>query len=129
MQARGVMSILRIRESQMRALRDTTTVFQVEGGLVKLFPEQCQQMSSSVRYQLAESSIDHARAFGFDPEHYLGFAALRLTFGEYFWEEEEYAWARDILQDPWLWTPAQRMHELRQASVRYLAALAEEEPR
>ena len=122
------MSILRIRETQMRALRETSTVFQVEGGLVRLFPSQCRELSSATLYELAESSIEHARAFGFDPEHYLGFAALRLVFGEHFWEEEEYAWARGILLDPWLWTPAQRMHELRQASVHYLAALAEKEP-
>lgn len=122
------MSILRIRETQMRALRETSIVFQVEGGLVRLFPSQCRELSSATLYELAESSIEHARAFGLDPEHYLGFASLRLVFGETFWDDEEYGWARRILEDPWLWTPAQRMHELRHASVGHLASLAEKEP-
>ncbi len=122
------MSILRIREAQMRALRETTTVFQVEGGLVRLFPVQCREMSSATRYEFAESSIEKASGFGFEPDQYLGFAALLLVFGESFWEEEEYSWARNILADPWLWTPDQRLHELREASVRHLASLAEEEP-
>lgn len=122
------MAILQIRESQLRALRETTTVFQVEGELARLFPSQSREMGPATLYALVESSIQHARAWGFEPKHYLGFAALELVFGTAFWEREEYGWARNILEDPWLWTPAQKMHELREASVRYLAALAEAEP-
>ena len=71
--------------------------------------------------------MERAREMGFDPPQYLGFAALQLTFGGGFWEQPEYAWANAILNDKWLWTPAHRMHELRQASVRYLASLAGKE--
>lgn len=122
------MAILQIREAQMRALRQPSMLFRVEGELRRLFPAQCREMSSSTLYQLAEYSIDQAKALGFDPEQYVGFASLILVFGPDFWEQPEYEWAKRILDDRWLWTPAHRMQELREASVRHLAALAENTP-
>lgn len=121
------MSILQIRDAQMRAMREVTTLHSVEGGLQKLFPEQCEALGPRVVQEVAEHSIDKARAFGFEPAHYLGFAALQMVFGESFWQQEEHAWAKAILEDRFLWTSAHRMQELRQASVRYLARLAEQE--
>ncbi len=111
----------------MRALRETNLIFRIEGGLQRLFPDQCRAMSSADLYRLADSTLDSARRLGFDPPQYLGLAALQLTFGLEFWAQEEYAWAREILDDKWLWTPAHRLHELRRASVYYLASLAEKQ--
>ncbi|MBS1831334.1 MAG: hypothetical protein JST65_01395 [Acidobacteria bacterium] len=121
------MSILQIRDAQMRAMREVTTLHALEGGLQKLFSEQCEALGPRVLQEIAEDSIVKACAFGFEPAHYLGFAALQMVFGQSFWEQEEHAWAKSILEDPFLWTSAHRMQELRQASVKYLASLAEQE--
>lgn len=120
--------MLQIRETQMRALREISVIHSIEGGLQRLFPEECQDLGAIGLQRLAEDSIDQARALGFDPPQYLGFAALQMVFGEGFWEQEEYAWAKEILEDRFLWTSAHRMQELRQASIFYLAKVAEQEP-
>ncbi len=122
------MAVLHIRETQMRALREITTIYSVEGGLRRHFPDQCQDLGPARLQRFVENSIDTARVLGFDPEQYLAFASLQMVFGERFWEEEEHRWAKEILEDRFLWTPKHRMHELRQAAIFYLAKVAEQEP-
>ena len=121
------MAIMQIRDAQLRAMREITTLHSVEGGLVKLFPEECQAMGPRAVQELAEHSIENARAFGFEPQHYLGFASLQLVFGPEFWEHPEHEWARAVLLDEFLWTSAHKMQALREASTRYLAQVAEQE--
>lgn len=122
------MAVLQIRETQMRALREITTIYSVEGGLQQHFPDPCQELGPARLQQFVENSIDTARELGFEPAQYLAFASLQMVFGESFWLEEEHRWAKEILEDRFLWTPKHRMHELRQAAIFYLAKVAEQEP-
>jgi hypothetical protein len=119
---------MHIREMQMRALREITLLHSIEGGLQRHFPEQCQALGAARLQRLAEHSIDSARALGFEPAQYLAFASLQMVFGENFWEQEEHGWAREVLEDNFLWTARHKMHELREAGIFYLASLAEQEP-
>lgn len=119
---------MHIREMQMRALREISMLHSIEGGLQRHFPEQCQELGAARLQRLAEHSMDAGRQLGFEPEQYLALASLQMVFGENFWEMEEHEWAREILEDRFLWTPRHRMHELREASIFKLAELADEEP-
>ena len=121
------MTPLRIREAQLRVMREAALLHSVEAGLLRHFPSYCAELGRAELARFVAASRGRARAFNFSMAEIQGFASFELIFGERYWESYDFRWARRILEDKDIEVPAERFQALRQASIFYLARLAEKE--
>ena len=121
------MTPLRIREAQLRVLREAALLHAVEAGLLRHFPSQCAALGRRGLGRFVAASRDRARAFGFTTVEIQGFASFELVFGESYWDTRPYLWAKRILEDKGIEHPANRFQALREASIFFLAKQAERE--
>ncbi len=119
------MTPLRIREAQLRILREAALLHSVEAGLLRHLPENCAQFSRGQLQRFVAGSRGRARDFGFGSEQIQGFASFELIFGERYWDLMEHRWARRILEDKDIERPADRFQTLREAAIFFLAKQAE----
>lgn len=119
------MTPLRIREAQLRILREAALLHSVEAGLLHHLPDDCAPFGRGQLPRFVVGSRGRARAFGFGSEQIQGFASFELIFGERYWELMEHRWARRILEDKDIEHPADRFQALREAAIFVLAKQAE----
>ncbi len=118
---------LRIREPQLRVLREAALLSSVEAGLLRHFPDQCARLGRRRLGRLISDSRSRARAFGFSMSEVQGFASFELIFGERYWDAFQYRWARRILEDKDIELSVDRFRALREAAIFFLASRAEKE--
>jgi hypothetical protein len=118
---------VRIRESQLQVLRDAAYVDVCEAALLRFFPDYCEELTPADLRRLVVESSDRARSFGLTMASYQGFASFELIFGERFWERDEFAWAKHLLEDREIADAVERYRRLREGMVFFLADQAERE--
>jgi hypothetical protein len=118
--------VLVIRDAQMRALSEHALYSQVEAGLERALPSRTSLLGRQDLRTAVQGAVSRARNFGLGEEQMLAYAALELVFGEKFSDDPQYGWAKTILASREL-GPADKMQKVKEISIFFLAARAEEE--
>ena len=106
-------------------MREAALLHSVEAALLRHFPRYCDELGRAELARFVAASRTRARAFGFTMAEIHGFASFELIFGERYWEMYRFRWARRILEDKDIEDPAERFRALREATIFYLAKIAE----
>ena len=112
----------------MRLLQEAAEFHAVEGAMYRHFPEQCARMGRVPFCRFLKSSRVRAAEFDFKQPQFQAFTALELAFGERYWEQREFRWARRILWDKDIDDPEERLKKLRSAAIFYVAELESRAP-
>ena len=99
---------------------------EVDAHLRTNFPQRCAAMDDAKRLALVRYSLARARHYGLSSERDLVlYTDVALVLGERFDDDEAFGWAREILTDRFIVSPALRVDLLHERAIAHLSGEAQ----